>query len=163
MYFRAWINEMIAKITAPDLPQDVIGAELLIERHKDRKVEIDARSDSFKHFIATGYHLINEGHILSQDIEDKIRVLKQRMSFLLTTWDRRSIIYDQNLDVQLFKREANLLENWLIVRESALRDGKVGESIIQVEDLIRKHEDFEKTITAQEEKFEALKRITLVR
>lgn len=154
---------MIAKITAPDLPQDVIGAELLIERHKDRKVEIDARSDSFKLFIATGYHLINESHILSQDIEDKIRILKQRMSFLITTWERRSVIYDQNLDVQLFKREANLLENWLVVRESTLRDGKVGESIIQVEDLIRKHEDFEKTITSQEEKFEALKRITLVR
>jgi len=44
-----------------------------------------------------------------------------------------------------------------------LNDDKLGESIWQVEELIRKHEDFEKTIEAQEEKFDTLKRITLVR
>jgi spectrin beta len=43
-----------------------------------------------------------------------------------------------------------------------LNDDKLGESIWQVEELIRKHEDFEKTIEAQEEKFNTLKRITLV-
>lgn len=43
-----------------------------------------------------------------------------------------------------------------------LHDEKLGDSIHQVEELIRKHEDFEKTIEAQEEKCNALKRITLV-
>lgn len=62
----------------------------------------------------------------------------------------------------MFKREADLLENWLQSREPTLHDGKLGDSIAQVEDLIRKHEDFEKTIQAQEEKFQSLKRITLV-
>lgn len=62
----------------------------------------------------------------------------------------------------MFKREADLLENWLQSREPTLHDGKLGESIPQVEDLIRKHEDFEKTIEAQDEKFHALRRITLV-
>lgn len=153
---------MIAKITAPDLPQDVVAAELLIERHKEHKVEIDARGDAFKQFYNTGNRLINNGHFLSQDIENRILTLQQRMDFLNNTWINRSIIYDQNLDVQLFKREANSLDNWLMVREGTLRDGKIGDTIIQVEDLIRKHEDFEKTIIAQEEKFQALKRKTLV-
>lgn len=161
-FFRTWINEMIAKITAPDLPQDVDAAELLIERHKEHKVEIDGRADSFKQFYITGNTLIKDGHFLSQDIENRIHTLQHRSELLNTTWINRSIIYDQNLDVQLFKREANLLENWVMVREGTLRDGKIGDNIIQVEDLIRKHEDFEKTITAQEEKFQALKRITLV-
>lgn len=43
-----------------------------------------------------------------------------------------------------------------------LHDEKLGDSINQVEELIRKHDDFEKTIEAQEEKCNALKRITLV-
>jgi hypothetical protein len=38
----------------------------------------------------------------------------------------------------------------------------LGETIAQVDDLIRKHEDFEKTVQAQEEKFSALKRVTMV-
>jgi spectrin beta len=64
--------------------------------------------------------------------------------------------------LQVFKREAEVLENWIISREPLLHDGKLGETIAQVEDLIRKHEDFEKTIEAQEDKFSALRRITMV-
>jgi hypothetical protein len=55
-----------------------------------------------------------------------------------------------------------LLENWIVSREPLLHDGKLGETIAQVEDLIRKHDDFEKTIEAQEDKFNALRRVTLV-
>jgi hypothetical protein len=64
--------------------------------------------------------------------------------------------------LQVFKREADLLENWIVSREPLLHDGKFGETIAQVEDLIRKHEDFEKTIEAQEDKFSALRRVTMV-
>lgn len=55
------------------------------------------------------------------------------------------------------------MESWIQTREPVLNDDKLGDSIWQVEELIRKHEDFEKTIEAQEEKFDTLKRITLVR
>lgn len=158
----AWANEMLAKVTSPDLPQDVAGAEHLLERHKELKVEIDARSNIFKQFYNTGHDLIQHGHFMSAEIAEKIRNLQSRMDVLNRTWHARSAIYDQNLDVQLFKHEANLLENWIVIRESNLKDGKTGESIIQVEDLIRKHEDFEKTIYAQEDKFASLNRITLV-
>ena len=64
--------------------------------------------------------------------------------------------------MQVFKRDADLLENWLISRETLMHEGKLGETIAQVEDLIRKHEDFEKTVQAQEEKFSALQRVTMV-
>jgi nitrate/nitrite-specific signal transduction histidine kinase len=55
-----------------------------------------------------------------------------------------------------------LLENWLSSREPLLHDENLGETIAQVDDLIRKHEDFEKTVQAQEEKFSALQRVTMV-
>ncbi|XP_031334782.1 spectrin beta chain, non-erythrocytic 1 isoform X2 [Photinus pyralis] len=158
----AWINEMLAKVTAPDLPQDVSAAEVLIEHHKEHKVEIDARGDIIKDFYQTGHRLIQDQHFLSQEIQDRIDVLRHRMDHLNHIWHQRAIIYDHNLDVQLFKHEANLLENWMIVREGPLRESQYGDSILQVEELIRKHEDFDKTVEAQEEKFIALKRITLI-
>ncbi|XP_054271663.1 spectrin alpha chain, non-erythrocytic 1 isoform X2 [Macrosteles quadrilineatus] len=158
----AWINEMIAKVTAPDLAQDVAGAEALISRHQESRAEIDSRSDAFTAFYATGRQLINQDHFLSNEIREKIRVLEQRKNVLDDTWEKRKVIYEQNLDTQMFKREADLLENWIVSREPILHDGKLGESIPQVEDLLRKHEDFEKTIQAQEDKFQALRRITLL-
>ncbi|XP_066150741.1 spectrin beta chain isoform X4 [Euwallacea fornicatus] len=158
----AWINEMLAKITAPDLPQDCNEAELLIVRHKDYKSEIDSRLPVFTKFYQNGETFIEKNHPLANDIEDKITILQQRMELLINIWNQRKIIYDTNLDVQQFKREAQTLENWLVLREDILREGKVGESIPQVEELIRKHRDFEETVKSQEDKFEALKRLTLL-
>ncbi|XP_046434088.1 spectrin beta chain, non-erythrocytic 1 isoform X2 [Neodiprion fabricii] len=158
----AWINEMVAKVTAPELARDVPGAESLISRHNEYKAEIDTRRDAFAKFSKTGKGLIQQGHFLAKEIEDKISVLEQRKQLLNDTWEQRKRIYEQNLDTQLFKREAEMLENWIVSREPMLHDGKLGETIPQVEDLIRKHEDFEKTIEAQEEKFSALRRITML-
>jgi len=158
----SWINEMVAKVTAPELAKDVPGAETLISRHNEYKSEIDAREEAFEKFYRTGQGLIEQGHFLAKEIEDKISVLQQRQQILKDTWQQRRQIYEQNLDTQLFKRDAETLENWIINREPMLQDGKLGESIAQVEELIRKHEDFEKTIEAQEERFSALKRITMV-
>ncbi|KAK9716990.1 Variant SH3 domain [Popillia japonica] len=160
--FLAWINEMIAKITAPDLPQDVTGAENLQDRHKEYKVEIESREGTFNQYIESGNKLIKDGHILSQEIQDRITTLEHRMNYLNRTWTNRYQIYDMNLDLQYFKREANLLDNWLSVREGTLRDGKLGDTIPQVEELIRKHDDFEMTVAAQEDKFNALRRLTMI-
>ncbi|XP_044574402.1 spectrin beta chain, non-erythrocytic 1 isoform X3 [Cotesia glomerata] len=157
-----WINEMIAKVTAPELARDVPGAEILISRHNEYKVEIDSRQDEFYKFNKTGNALIQQGHFLSKEIKDKISVLENKKQTLIDTWDKRKLIYEQNLDTQIFKREAETLENWIISREPMLNDSNLGDTIPQVEDLIRKHEDFEKTIEAQEDKFKALKRITLL-
>ncbi|XP_044739331.1 spectrin beta chain, non-erythrocytic 1 isoform X2 [Chrysoperla carnea] len=158
----AWINEMVAKITSSELAQDVTGAEALIARHLEHKAEIETRKDAFAKFYKVGAKLIQDGHFLANEVEDKISVLKQRKDLLDDTWEKRRVIYDQNLDTQLFKREAEALENWIQAREPMLHDGKLGDTIPQVEELIRKHEDFEKTIEAQEEKFNAIKRITML-
>ena len=65
--------------------------------------------------------------------------------------------------LQQLKRDMNALETWINCREGYLKDHNYGESIDAVEELIRKHEDFEKTVFAQEDKFNAIKRRTLVR
>jgi len=57
---RSWINEMIAKVTAPELAQDVPGAEALISRHLEHKAEIDTRVDAFDKFYSTGKQLISQ-------------------------------------------------------------------------------------------------------
>ncbi|XP_063909279.1 spectrin beta chain, non-erythrocytic 1 isoform X5 [Zophobas morio] len=158
----AWINEMLAKITAPDLPSDCNEAELLIERHKEHQVEIKAKSNMFKQFYDSGNKFIAEEHLFATDIAEKIKILRQRLDLLNNVWEKRSILYDHNLDVQLFKREATTLETWLVVREGTLKDGTVGDNISHVEELIRKHRDFEEAIKAQEDKFEGLKRKTLI-
>uniref|UniRef100_A0A1I8NPX4 Spectrin beta chain, non-erythrocytic 5 n=2 Tax=Stomoxys calcitrans TaxID=35570 RepID=A0A1I8NPX4_STOCA len=158
----AWINEMLAKITAPDLANTVAGAESLLASVKEHHAEIRARDEAFANFKTKGEKLIKEKHFLAHEIEEKIQVLKQRHDLLELTLQQRKEIYELNLDTQIFLKDADILENWIVSREPLLKDTKLGESIPQVEDLLRRHSDFEKTVEAQEEKFQAIKRITLL-
>lgn len=158
----AWINEMIAKITAPELANNVAAAEALLARVREHRTEIDSRKDAFDKFYQNGQRIISGKHFLSHEIQDKINVLQQRKALLERTLQKRHEIYELNLDTQLFFREAEVLDKWIQSREPQLEDQKMGENIPHVEELIRRHEDFEKTVEAQEDKFQALKRITLV-
>lgn len=51
---------MIAKITSPELAQDVPGAEALISRHMEHRAEINSREEAFSQFYTTGAHLISQ-------------------------------------------------------------------------------------------------------
>lgn len=106
--------------------------------------------------------MIAQDHFLSKDIEENMSMLRQRAHQLHETWENRNSVYENHLDCLIFKRDAEVLENWIIDREPQLRDGKLGESVPQVEDLIKKHEDFQNTIEAQQDRFNLLRRITLV-
>ncbi|XP_037904390.1 spectrin beta chain, non-erythrocytic 1 isoform X3 [Hermetia illucens] len=158
----AWINEMLAKITAPDLATTVAGAEALLASVKEHKAEISSRDEAFDRFTANGQKMIREKHFMAHEIEDKIQILNQRRELLSKTLEKRKEIYELNLDTRLFLKDAEILDNWITSREPQLKDPKLGDSIAQVEDLIRRHQDFEKTVAAQDDKFQAIKRITLL-
>lgn len=63
---------------------------------------------------------------------------------------------------QLFLRDTHVFEAWIESRESVVKDDQMGDSINEVEELIRCHDDFLKTIDAQEDKLDPIKRFTMV-
>jgi len=97
----AWLNEMLAKITAPDLARDVPGAEALIARHAEHRVELDARKDEIDKFFTDGASLVKRGHFLWEDVEEKMSALKYRNKLVAETWEARKDLYVQNLDTQV--------------------------------------------------------------
>lgn len=66
------------------------------------------------------------------------------------------------LEVYQFARDAAVAEAWLIAQEPYLSSLDLGHTIDDVENLIKKHEAFEKSAAAQEERFGALHRLTTV-
>lgn len=153
---------MIARVTAPELASDVPGAEQLLNSHAELKTEIDARQENFANFYKTGEQVIKEEHFLAKEIAENMNLLRHRFQTLQDTWKNRQTVYEQHQDMLIFKRDADMLDNWILNREPVLHDGKFGESVPQVEELIKKHEDFQNTIEAQQDRFNMLKRITMV-
>merc|ERR1712012_897221 len=64
------------------------------------------------------------------------------------------------LEVYQFARDAAVAEAWLIAQDPYLKSDEYGHTIDEVENLIKKHEAFEKAASAQEERFAALERLT---
>ncbi|GFS59412.1 spectrin beta chain, non-erythrocytic 5 [Trichonephila inaurata madagascariensis] len=157
--FHAWIYEMEALITSSELPQDVATCETSLAQHEVYKSEIDARFRSFYAFEARGKEIIANGHFLSQDVQAKIDALNSSLNDLLNTWNTRKDIYEQTLDLQLFKKKLMELETWLNTQEHNL-SGDDGRSVEEVEYLIQKHEQFEKKIELYEAKFQELEKTT---
>lgn len=73
-------------------------------------------------------------------------------------WENLQLI----LEVYQFARDAAVAEAWLIAQEPYLMSTELGHTIDDVENLIKKHEAFEKSAAAQEERFGALERLTTV-
>ena len=61
-----------------------------------------------------------------------------------------------------FARDAAVAECWLVAQEPYLINQDLGNNLDEVENLIKKHEAFEKSAQAQEERFLALERLTTV-
>lgn len=152
----SWINGMKAIISADELAKDVAGAESLLERHQEHKGEIDAREDSFIASTAAGRQLLEREHYAAAEIQEKLAALENDKSSLLSLWEDRRILYEQCMDLQLFYRDTEQADTWMAKQEAFLANEDKGDSLDSVEALIKKHEDFEKSLAAQEEKIKAL-------
>ncbi|XP_049820921.1 spectrin alpha chain isoform X3 [Aethina tumida] len=152
----SWINDMKAIISADELAKDVAGAESLLERHQEHRGEIDAREDSFNSTIEAGKQLLEKGHYASDEIKEKLSTLASDKSSLSALWEERRVLYEQCMDLQLFYRDTEQADTWMTKQEAFLANEDLGDSLDSVEALIKKHEDFEKSLVAQEEKVKLL-------
>ncbi|XP_045470557.1 spectrin alpha chain, erythrocytic 1-like [Harmonia axyridis] len=125
-------------------------AKKLVEEFPETNEHIDSKREdtleAYKYLVVCAerkkYNLQqlepSRGYI-NQDIAEKFKILKLGLG----TWKKQKDICDQNLDVQLFKKEVSVFVNWLITRDDALKEEKL-------EDLIGTYCDFEERIKVRE-------------
>ncbi|XP_060810568.1 spectrin alpha chain [Amyelois transitella] len=152
----SWIGDIRALIAADELAKDVPGAEALLERHQEHKGEMDARSDVMVSCAAAGEALVARGHRAAPDVAAALDTLEREHAALQQLWEQRRVLYLQCLDLQLFYRDTEQADAWMHKQEAFLANEDVGDSLDSVEALLKKHEDFEKSLAAQEEKIKAL-------
>ncbi|XP_054825905.1 spectrin beta chain, non-erythrocytic 5 [Eublepharis macularius] len=156
----AWASEIHALIISERLSNDLLGAELLIKRHEEYKHDIEKQSLKYEELQESGRSLMKDGHFMSIEIEEKLSELLELMSKVRESWDMRKDLYKENWEIQLLRRELDQAEAWLTAKEGFVSDPSYGHSISDVEQLLKKHQDFEKMLEAQEEKFAQLNRKT---
>lgn len=149
----SWINSMVSQVSSEELAKDVPGAEALLERNHEHRMEIDARGETFQEFDDFGNQLIENNHYEADNIRAKLADMQAARDVLETAWKQRQDKLDQCLELQLFNRDCETAEQWMKSRENALKDDNNSKNGAEsVEAAIKRHEDFDRAINAQEEK-----------
>ncbi|XP_047434316.1 spectrin beta chain, non-erythrocytic 1 isoform X1 [Mugil cephalus] len=155
-----WMDDVIRLIEAQENPRDVSSVELLMNNHQGIKAEIDARNDSFTACIELGKALLARKHYASEEIKEKLLQLTDKRKEMIDKWEDRWEWLRLILEVHQFSRDAGVAEAWLLGQEPYLSSREMGQSVDEVEKLIKRHEAFEKSAATWEERFSALERLT---
>lgn len=155
-----WMEDVIRLIETQEKPRDVSSVELLMNNHQGIKAEIDARNDSFTACIELGKSLLARKHYASEEIKEKLLQLTDKRKDMIDKWEDRWEWLRLILEVHQFSRDAGVAESWLLGQEPYLSSRELGQSVDDVEKLIKRHEAFEKSAATWEERFSALERLT---
>uniref|UniRef100_A0A8C9WPU3 Spectrin beta chain n=1 Tax=Scleropages formosus TaxID=113540 RepID=A0A8C9WPU3_SCLFO len=158
----AWMESIIQQIETQEKPRDVSSVELLMKYHQGIRSEIDARDPKFTACVKLGQALLAREHRDSAEIKDKLFQLMEKKQEMTIKWNDRWEWLQLLLEVCQFARDASVAEAWLIAQEPYVVSKDLGQTVDDVEKLLKRHEAFEKSSASWEERFAALERLTTV-
>uniref|UniRef100_A0A2R8ZX67 Spectrin beta chain n=1 Tax=Pan paniscus TaxID=9597 RepID=A0A2R8ZX67_PANPA len=158
-----WMDEVNLQMDAQERPRDVSSADLVIKNQQGIKAEIEARADRFSSCIDMGKELLARSHYAAEEISEKLSQLQARRQETAEKWQEKMDWLQLVLEVLVFGRDAGMAEAWLCSQEPLVRSAELGCTVDEVESLIKRHEAFQKSAVAWEERFCALEKLTAER
>ncbi|XP_070283709.1 spectrin beta chain, non-erythrocytic 2 isoform X3 [Myotis yumanensis] len=155
-----WMDGVNLQMDAQERPRDVSSADMVIKNHQGIKAEIEARADRFSSCIDMGQGLLARSHYAAEEISEKLSQLQARRQETADKWQEKMDWLQLVLEVLVFGRDAGMAEAWLCSQEPLVRSAELGCTVDEVENLIKRHEAFQKSAVAWEERFSALEKLT---
>ncbi|XP_075829170.1 spectrin beta chain, non-erythrocytic 2 isoform X1 [Microtus pennsylvanicus] len=155
-----WMDGINLQMDAQERPRDVSSADLVIKNQQGIKAEIEARADRFSSCIDMGQELLARSHYAAEEISEKLSQLQSRRQETADKWQEKMDWLQLVLEVLVFGRDAGMAEAWLCSQEPIVRSAELGCTVDEVESLIKRHEAFQKSAVAWEERFSALEKLT---
>ncbi|XP_066540760.1 spectrin beta chain, erythrocytic [Hoplias malabaricus] len=156
----AWMESIIQQIETQEKPRDVSSVELLMKYHQGIRAEIETREPKFNNCVELGRTLLARKHKDSDEIKEKLLQLIEKRNEMMLKWDDRWDWLRLLLETCQFARDASVAEAWLIAQEPYVASRDLGQTVDEVEKLLKRHEAFEKSTATWEERFSALERLT---
>uniref|UniRef100_A0A915JNC1 Uncharacterized protein n=1 Tax=Romanomermis culicivorax TaxID=13658 RepID=A0A915JNC1_ROMCU len=158
---------MHTKLVSTELGKNSKEAEYCLVQHKNEYgPEIDARQSAVDQFVANGNQMVQAKHLLADEIEEKVAHLELSYKNLKATWRERLDLYELNLDVQLWKEQAENLESFLQENESRIVDesdwSNLDDNILNIERKLVEHNDFITLLEGQKNRVDNVKRLTML-
>ena len=130
--------------------RDVATAELYLKCHEDFGFEIAAKDDDFKDLEQLGVRLLKQKP--NDDIRQLLLDLQAEKKQLHENWQEKDNWLKQCKDLMIFNQEADHLETMAKSHNTFLDFDDLGTTLDDVESLLKRHENFMATMTAQEDR-----------
>lgn len=116
-----WVVDSIKKIKGHEMPTNMAEAKALLELNQERKAEINGRQEHFKTLKESGLKI-------NPIPEKELAHLDELRRTLSAAWGERRTMLSQALELQIFKNQADQVDNWLASKEAFLSNDDLGVS-----------------------------------
>ena len=130
--------------------RDVATAELFLKTHEDLGYEIAAKNDDFTELETLGMNILKQKP--NEEISAMLTDLKAEKEQLHGKWQEKDNWLKQCKDLMIFNQEADHLETMFKSHNTFLEFDDLGTTLDDVESLLKRHDNFMATLTAQEER-----------
>ncbi|KAJ0009205.1 hypothetical protein NQD34_016620 [Periophthalmus magnuspinnatus] len=157
----SWQKQMLSLLRAE--AQVVSGSDLdqLIRKHTERRDQINRQTSKSDTVREEGSRLLQEGGLMCAEVEARVSELQLLQDQLISLWEELRVFYEEEREMFVLRRELEQAERWLSSHERALTSQDYGDCVSDVLELLKRQEDLEAMIQAQNDRFSALqKKIT---
>jgi spectrin beta len=144
-----WVKLINAQLANDVKCTDVETANKLLKNHLDLSEEIKAKDDEFNELINLGHQLINNNPNLVE-IPATIEQLAAEQAAVHKKRDDKEKWLRQCVELQIFNREADKIDANTKAYEAYLDYPELGSSLDEVDAILKRHNDFENTLGAQD-------------
>lgn len=149
-----WAVDIQETMKVEEPVRDVATAEQLRKHHIELGEDIRTREDEFREVEELGNQLLRRNPTLV-DVSERLDKLHGLYQAVTSDWIAKEAWLQQCLDLQQFNREADQIEATTSSHEAFLEFTDLGESLDDVEALLKQHEKFENTLHAQDDRLKA--------
>ncbi len=160
-HFSAWLTRTQTLVASEDIPNTLNEAEQLLNQHQTIKEEIDRYGPDYGQMKEYGHRVIRDADTTDPQyifLRERLNALDDGWNELDQMWHQKKNMLTEAMQYQMFARDANQAEVLLNHQEAYLareREQKP-KSFDDVEVLLKKHEDFVTTMSANEDKIQGV-------
>lgn len=160
-HFSAWLTRTQKLVASEDIPNNLPEAEQLLNQHQTIKEEIERYDPDYSQMKEYGHRVIRDADRNDPQyifLRERLNALDDGWMELEQMWQQKKNMLTEALQYQMFLRDAYQAEVFLTHQEAFLtRENEYQpKSFEDVENQIKKHEDFLASLTASEEKIQGV-------
>jgi spectrin alpha len=142
----AWISEKLHLLGGKELGDNLASVQGLLKKHEAFETDFKVHEDRGQEVYNEGDRLIQEKNHNADQVKQRREGLQQHIVILKQTADRRKESLIENSAFLQFMWKSDVVESWIVERESLAQSTEYGKDLSSVQTLLVKHETFENAL-----------------